>query len=205
MKMKIKIENRHRTRCHPVTLSPSVVKWWHYSHFKVSNKCRDARQVPVDLRLLIRALQHTFVVWFSGLQLRMLCSTYALQAQHAAPRVSPQHLHIKVNDQRRDARRVSVGCSCLCVLCSTLSLYGSPAYNCTCSAAPMHYKHNMPHPVYHPSTCDKRRDARRMPVDLRLLMRALQHPFVVCFSGLEFHVLCSNCFLNNCGYVTLVC
>ena len=83
MKMKIKIENRNRNRCHPVTLSPSVVKWWHYSHFKVSDKRRDARQVPVDLRLLMRALQHPFVVWFSGLQLRVLCSTYALQGQHA--------------------------------------------------------------------------------------------------------------------------
>ena len=115
MKMKIKIENRHRTRCHPVTLSPSVVKWWHYSHFKVSDKRRDARQVPVDLRLLIRALQHTFVVWFSGLQLRVLCSTYALQGQHASPRVlTPSRFkwwhysHFKVIDKRRDARRVPV-------------------------------------------------------------------------------------------------
>ena len=57
----------------------------------------------------------------------------------------------------------------------------------------------------HIEVSDKRRDARQVPVDLRLLMRALQHPFVVCFSGLEFHVLRSNCFLNNCGYVTLVC
>ena len=65
----------------------------------------------------MRALQPPFVVWFSCLQLRMLCSTYALQAQHAAPRVSPQHLHIKVNDKGRDERRVSVSCSCLCVLC----------------------------------------------------------------------------------------
>ena len=104
------------------------------------------------MTLLIRALQHPFVVWFSCLQLRVLCSTYALQAQHAAPRVSPQHLHIEVNDIRRDGMHVECQwiCGCLCVLCSTLSLYGSPAYNCACSAAPMHYKGNMPHPVLSP-------------------------------------------------------
>ena len=90
------------------------------SLFKVSNKRRDARQVPVDLRLLIRALQHPFVVWFSGLQLRVLCSTYALQGQHASPRVlTPSRFkwwhysHFKVIDQRRDARRVPVDLWCL--------------------------------------------------------------------------------------------
>ena len=35
-----------------------------------------------------------------------------------------------------------------------------------------------------------------MQVDLRLLSHALQHPFVAWFSGLQFHVLCSTCFLK---------
>ena len=61
-------------RVHP----KHVFKWWHYSHIKVSDKRRDACRVPVDLWLLMCALQHPFVVWFPGLQLRVLCSTYAL-------------------------------------------------------------------------------------------------------------------------------
>ena len=55
-----------------------VLKRWQHLHSKVSDKRRDARRVPVDLRLLMCALQHPFVVWFPGLQLRVLCSTYAL-------------------------------------------------------------------------------------------------------------------------------
>ena len=96
----------------------------------MSDKRRGARRVPMDLRLLMRALQHPFVVWFSGLQLLVLCCTYALQGQHASPRV--------------------LTASCF---------------------KWWHYSHF--------KVIDKRRDARRVPVDLRLLMRALQHPFVV--------------------------
>ena len=45
----------------------------------------------------------------------------------------------------------------------------------------------------HFTAIDKRRDARRVPVNVRPLYRALQHHFVEWLSGHHFNVLCSTC------------
>ena len=64
--------------------SRHIFKWCQHLHMKVSDKRRNACRLPVDLRLLSRALQHHLVVWFSVLPFLVLCSTCFLKCSDDA-------------------------------------------------------------------------------------------------------------------------